>query len=70
MQGRTEGIVNQGFNAFQTNFTNMVNFCNGCHVATGFRYIVYQLPNQPTVLVKLDTGDTFTKQRHGCSTSH
>lgn len=55
-------IVNQDIGAFQKDFTTTVNACNVCHTGSGFRYIVYQLPSQPLVPAKLDTGDTFTKE--------
>ncbi len=57
-----QSIVDQDWDSFQMHFDVMVNACNACHVATGHRYIVYQLPNQPLVPAKLDTGQTFTRE--------
>ncbi|MBI3667685.1 MAG: hypothetical protein HY236_15895 [Acidobacteria bacterium] len=56
-------IVNQNLTAFNTDFNTAVAFCNACHAATGFDYIVYKLPAQPKVPAKLDTGQTFTTQQ-------
>ena len=53
-------IVNQDKTAFNTHFTTAVAFCNACHQATGFGYVVYKLPDQPEVPAKLDTGQRFT----------
>lgn len=55
-------IVNQDFQAFQKDFNTMVDGCNTCHAGTGFDYIIYQLPSQPLVPAKLDTGQTFAKK--------
>ena len=57
-----QDIVNQDFDAFQKDFNSMVQSCNACHQGTGHRYIVYQLPSQPAVPAKLDTGQTFTAE--------
>ncbi|MBI3667686.1 MAG: hypothetical protein HY236_15900 [Acidobacteria bacterium] len=56
-------IVNQNLTAFNTDFNTAVAFCNACHAATGFDYVVYKLPAQPEVPAKLDTGQTFTAQQ-------
>jgi uncharacterized protein (TIGR03437 family) len=53
-------IVKQDLDAFKRDFNTAVTMCNGCHAATGFNYIVYQLPARPKVPAKLDTGDKFT----------
>ena len=52
-------IVNQNLTKFNTDFTATVAFCNACHQATGFGYIVYMLPAQPAVPAKLDLGLKF-----------
>lgn len=57
-----QDIVNQDLRKFNTDFTTAVAFCNACHQATGFSYIVYKLPDQPEVPTKLDTGQRFTTQ--------
>lgn len=57
-----ETIVNQDLNGFQKAFDAMVESCNGCHEGTGHPYIVYQVPSQPLVPAKLNTGQTFTKK--------
>ncbi|MBI3696814.1 MAG: hypothetical protein HY238_18505 [Acidobacteria bacterium] len=55
-------IVNQDIRKFNTDFATAVAFCNACHQATGFGYVVYKLPDQPEVPAKLDTGQKFTTQ--------
>jgi len=52
-------IVNQDLTNFNKDFTTAVAFCNACHQATGFSYVVYKLPDQPDVPAKLDTGQKF-----------
>src|SRR6266542_2482640 len=52
-------IVNQDLTAFNRDFTTAVAFCNACHAATGFSYIVYQLPAKPKIPANLNTGQTF-----------
>lgn len=56
-------IVNQDLNAFNADFKTATAFCNGCHQAAGFGYIVYTVPSQPAAPVSMKVDMTFTSDQ-------
>jgi hypothetical protein len=53
-------IVNQDLTGFNADFKTATAFCNACHQATGFGYIVYSLPDKPLAPVTMKVDMTFT----------
>ena len=53
-------IVNQDLDAFNRDFAITVAYCNGCHVANGFGYIVYKLPAQAAAPTNMEVGLKFS----------
>ena len=56
-------IANQDLAAFNRDFATTVAYCNACHVATGFGYIVYKLPAQAAAPVNMEVGLKFSSDQ-------
>jgi hypothetical protein len=53
-------IVNQDLAGFNADFKTATAFCNACHQATGFGYIVYALPDKAPAPTTMKVDMTFT----------
>ena len=60
MTALAKDIVNQDITGFNADFKTATAFCNGCHQATGFGYILYSLPDKPPAPVTMKVDMKFT----------